>query len=206
MMEKWENAAACENIIANVRAMRNEANKVSLSTRLLEDIIVTTAIASYIVMLLCKYSSAELIGWAPDGDKITESYRGIAGTMFAVNVSVLCQREKIPEPKLHIFVQKNDDLWCDRYIRLADFVAGAASAWDPTCQYVPGKIASLIKGVFADNQYLFVFRIAFYTVDNQWRCEICRMAISSRPVGPHQQGRRNRLGLSPLQKRSRQLT
>lgn len=95
MMEKWENARACENIIAKVRAMRTEANKANLNTRLLEDIIVTTAIVSYIVMLLCRYSLAELIAWAPDRDKITESHRGIASTMFAVNVSALCQREKI---------------------------------------------------------------------------------------------------------------
>jgi hypothetical protein len=58
----------------------------------------------------------------------------------------------------------------------------------------------------ADNRYLFVFRIAFHAVDNQCRCEIRHVAIRSRPVGPRQQGRRNRLGVTPLQKRSRQLT
>jgi hypothetical protein len=127
--------------------------------------------------------------------------------MFAVNVSALCQREKIPEPKLDFFVQENDDLWCDSYIRLADYVAGAASAWDPPVHdVVPTKIASLIKGAFADNRYLFVFRIAFHAVDNQCQCEIRHVAIRSRPVGPRQQGRRNRLGVTPLQKRSRQLT
>jgi hypothetical protein len=45
MMGKWENAAACEDIIAKIRAMRAEASKANLNTRLLEDIVVTTAIS-----------------------------------------------------------------------------------------------------------------------------------------------------------------
>ncbi len=36
MMEKWENATACEDIIAKVRSMRTEANKSSLNLRLLK--------------------------------------------------------------------------------------------------------------------------------------------------------------------------
>jgi hypothetical protein len=122
-------------------------------------------------MLLCRHSAVELIGWAPDRDKITEAYAGIASTMFAVNVSAPCQKESLQEPKLGFFVQKNDDLWCDPYIRLADYVAGAASACDPPVHnIVPEKIASLIREVFADNQYLFLFRIAFNTIGNQARC------------------------------------
>ncbi len=178
MIKNWKNADACQKIIADVCSMRAEANKKNLNTRLLEDIIITVAIVSYIAVLLHKYSAAENIGWSPDRDKITESYRGIASTLFAINVSALCQNLKLSEPKLSFFIQDSGELWCDPYIRLADYAAGATAAWDPpTHDAVPPKIACLIRSAFADNRYLFFFRVAFYTQEKQCFVEIRRVAV-----------------------------
>jgi hypothetical protein len=202
MMENWQNADACDPIISKVRAMRIEANKANLNTTLLENVIVTAAIVSYIALLLCRHSSAELIGWAPDRDKITEAYGGIAQSLFAVNVSALCQREQIKEPNLGFFIQKDDDLWCDPYIRLADYVAGLA-AWDPPANNaVPEKISSLIRDVVASNRYLFVFRMAFHAAGDQCLCEIRRLSIN-RLDGTHRQP--SRPALTQLRGRSKQL-
>jgi hypothetical protein len=45
--QRWKNAADCAKIIDELRAMRAEASKASVSLRLLEDLTVTAAVAAY---------------------------------------------------------------------------------------------------------------------------------------------------------------
>jgi hypothetical protein len=204
MMKNWKNAAECQDIIRQFERARSEASKKSLSLKLLTNIILTAAFAAFITALLSKHGKAELVGWAPDRDKITEAYDKIAPTMFSVNVSAICQQLSIREPKLGIFSQSDTDLWCDQFIRLADYLAGAAAAgWDRPWASPPTKIVQFIKATFPDNPYLFLFPVAFGMVDGEFRCLVSRAKMSKRPFGPHQQGRGQTERAGPLSGRLR---
>ena len=181
IMKAWKNADECSEIIARVLAMREEANKASVNLRLLEDLTIVAAIAADLVVLLCRLGTVELVGWAPDRDKIVECYSGIASTLFAVNVAALCEKRGLQQPKLGFFTQTSDDPWCDPMIRLADYVAGIA-AWDPPVNdKVSPKLAELITNVFADNPRLSLFRIAFRALNGQARIKIAEIRITKSP-------------------------
>jgi hypothetical protein len=202
MMERWKNAKDCEETIRMVREMRAEANKSNLNLRLIEDLAIAAAFAAYIVMLLSKHSRAELIGWAPDRDKITEAYAGAVSAFFSINVSVLSVNRRLRLPSLGIFTQGNEDLWCDPYIRLADYVAGAAAAWDPP---VVNNVHPKIAEVFADNPFVVLLRVAFRATNGQGRCEINHMAVSYNPPGRPLQGKLRFPSTFPLRGRSKDL-
>lgn len=190
MMKDWNNAAECGHIIQQFEAARNELNKKSINLRLLANIVLASSFAAFLAALLSKHGSAELVGWAADRDKITDAYNKIAETMFSVNVSAVCQQFGIKEPKLGVFHQTNDDLWCDRYVRLPDYLAGAAAAsWDRHGVEPPAKIVQFIGETFPDNQYLLIFVISFGIVEGQFRSLVSRVKFSRRPFGPHQQGK-----------------
>jgi hypothetical protein len=112
MMKNWKNASECNDIIQQFERARNDANKKSLNFKLLSNIILTASIAAFVAAPLSKHGTVELLGWVPDRDKITEAYDKIGQTMFWVNVSAICQQFEIREPKLGLFHQNNDDLWC----------------------------------------------------------------------------------------------
>ncbi|MCW2273829.1 hypothetical protein GJ654_08455 [Rhodoblastus acidophilus] len=202
MAEHWANAGRCGETIAKLRAMRAEASKANLNLRLLEDLTVTAALAAHIVTLICRLGPVERVGWVADRDRITECYSGIAATLFAINVAGCCHNLGLPEPKLGIFTQTSEDLWCDPFIRLADYVAGVA-AWDPpVTNRVQPKIAELVRDVFADNRHLFLFHLAFYVPDGRPVIEVRRVAISTKPL-PRKQ--RKSSNASSLRGRSRDL-
>lgn len=205
MMKNWENASEADELIQQFIRMRTEAEKKTVNLKLLENIILTAALTAFIASLITKHGPAKLIGWVPDRDNITEAYDRIAPTMFSTNFSALCERQSIPTPNLGIFTQTKDDLWCDQYIRLADYVAGAAAAgWDDPHGRVSPKIGYLLKEVFADNRYLFVFPITFARIDGLFQCVVYYAHIGGRPSGPHQQGKRNLQKLKPIRGRSRE--
>jgi hypothetical protein len=180
MMEHWQNASECTETIEHVRAMRVEANKSSVSLKLLTNIVLCTALASYIAGLLCKHWDVELIAWAPDRDKISEAYNCVASTLFTSNISALSERVGFKYPQIGIFVQDNSDLWYDSYVRIADFVAGAAAAWDPPLHdLVPPKIATVWR-TFADNPYLIIFRLNFSPDGQRTAISMARLAVSRR--------------------------
>ncbi len=181
IVEAMKHGPASDQILADMRAMRVEAGKTSLNLRLIEDIVITAAAAAYVAALAVKHGNAELVGWVPDRDKITEAYRGIATTLYNLNVTAICDQWKLRPPVIGVFHQKSDNLWCDPYIRLADYIAGAAAAWDPPhANRVPAKIATLVSKVLADNRYLGMFRVAFAHVGERLQVEIRRVKIRPR--------------------------
>jgi hypothetical protein len=181
MMEAWENADQCQNIIKQARAMRVEANKNSVSLKLLTHIILCTALVAFITGLIAKHSKAAFVGWAPDRDRITEAYSSIASTLFSANVAALAEQMKFEQPKLGVFTQSNENLWCDPYIRIADFVAGTGAAINPTkLELASPKIASMMK-TFADNRYLAVFLLKFGLDGQNCQTSVSRLAISRKP-------------------------
>jgi hypothetical protein len=180
MMMNWSNADECEETIKKTRIFRQELNKKNVNINLVANIITSAMFASYITYLISKYSSPKSIGWMPDRDSITDSFNGIAHTIYSINSSAFCQRSSISVPIIGICTQNDADLWCDPYIRVADYVAGAAAAWDPpTNDKVPEKIAVLIKEAFSDNKYLYLFRVAFsVTKNSRFGCRVSRIGIS----------------------------
>jgi hypothetical protein len=202
MMEAWKNADECSELIGKVRAVREQANKASLNLRLLEDLIIVSAIAAYLVAILCKLGPVELFGWAPDRDKIVECYSGIAQTLFGINVATLCEKRNLQQPKLGFFTQTSENPWCDPMIRLADYVAGVA-AWDPPANdRVSPKIAELVAGIFADNRHLFLFRMAFRSFEGQARIKVAQVRITKSPPPGRD---RERPRMLPLRGMSRSL-
>src|SRR4029077_2712086 len=121
MMKNWKNASESGDIIKQFERARNDLSKKSINLKLLANIILTSTFASFVAAMLSKHGGAELIGWVPDRDKITEAYDKIGQTMFWVNVSAICEQFSIKELKIGLFHQNNDDLWCDPFIRLADY-------------------------------------------------------------------------------------
>jgi hypothetical protein len=158
IMKAWENADECRSVIEDMEKFRNELNKKSLKVNLVSDIVLSALLVSYLPFMLTKCSLATDIGWMPDRDNITESFEGIVHTMYSVNTSSLCQKANLPVPKLGIMTQNNNDLWCDPFIRVADYVAGAAAAWDPPINdRVPEKIASLLtRALLTINIYFYL--------------------------------------------------
>jgi hypothetical protein len=92
MMERWEDAKSHAEIIKKFKAMRKSADAKSFSVRLVDNIILSTALASFLTYLVCKHVRAERVGWFSDRDSITTSHQGIGEYFYGVNVSACCQR------------------------------------------------------------------------------------------------------------------
>jgi hypothetical protein len=127
--------------------------------------------------------------------------------MHSINVASLCVRHLITQPSLGIFVQDEQDLWCDPYIRVADYVAGTGAAWDPPeVDAVPEKIKLVLEGAFADNPNLAPMRLAMgYDELGQFICEIAGVDISNRPHLLQRQSGERHAGVYRLRGRSRVL-
>ncbi|MFS3137024.1 hypothetical protein ACLRDC_16925 [Gluconacetobacter sacchari] len=138
-----------------------------------------------------------------DRDKITEAYNAVSDTLWVINASALCQKLNIKEPQFGLIKQNDADLWCDMYIRIADYVAGIA-AWDPpNTNSLSKKIISLIEKVFSGNRYLGLFRVAFFVVDNKYfNVKISRVAINK---ATHQAARRSHKKAQSLRGLSRKI-
>lgn len=203
MMERWKNAGECQSLIAKFRAMKSELEKPSVNIKLITNIILVTLIVSYISMLLIKSGKVENIGWASDRDNMMTAFGGIARYMFSVNVSALCQKWGQPVPALGFFEQPNEDLWCDRFTRLPDYVAGAIASWDPPVSVkVRRKVNQVIEGALADNRYLFLFRVALMVADKVRKVEVSRTLISRNPIKA-ERARPKAKSVSALRGRSR---
>jgi hypothetical protein len=133
MMEKWEDADGHRELINNFKAMRQKAESRSFNIRLLGDIIVATTLAAFLTYLVCKHTKVERVGWFSDRDNITTAHQRIADIFYSVNVSSCCQRlmKGWCGPLLGVngVAAEGNSLWCDDFLRVPDYFAGAVSAW-----------------------------------------------------------------------------
>jgi hypothetical protein len=188
MMRRWKNAEKRLEMIKHVQAFRDKCGNL----RLVADVVSNAAMAGYLAFLFAKHG-AEMIGWAPDRGDIVEAHNGISNVFFAINVSALCQKHAVREPQLGIFTQTNEKLWCDPYIRIPDYVAGAAAAWDPPHDAeLDDKIKELIVETFPNNRYLHLVRLAFHADPDRFFIEVGRIAVSKKPLPNWSAGRRLR--------------
>ena len=134
MMEKWEDAGKHQGLINKFRALRRKAESQSFNIRLLDDIIVATTLAAFVTFMVCKHTNVERIGWFSDRDNITTAHQRIAEVFYSVNVSSCCQRlmkgwSGPPTLGINGAVAGGNPLWCDDFLRVPDYFAGAVSAW-----------------------------------------------------------------------------
>ena len=133
MMEKWEDADGHRELINKFKAMRQKAEARSFNIRLLSDIIVATTLAAFLTFLVCKHTRVERVGWFSDRDNITTAHQRIADVFYSVNVSSCCHRlmKGWGGPLLGVngMVAEGNSLWCDDFLRVPDYFAGAVSAW-----------------------------------------------------------------------------
>lgn len=193
-------------VLPKLRALRQDVNKKSANLKLIENIFLTSTLCSYIVFLLCRHSLAEAVGWAPDRDKITESYDGIVYDLTHRGYAALCSNKgALPLDLFGEFKPPPENFWADIYVRGADYLAGAA-AWDyPKHDAVPFKVAKLLEDIFTDNPYVHFFQISYFVDDiGMGSCDVSRVRMSSRPSKPGIELRPK--NLRPLRGRSRILS
>lgn len=178
-MEAWTNADECQPIIKSTKKFRSELNKASVNKNLVTDIILSALFCSFITKEIQRISPSIRIGWMSDRDKIVEYGENIAYSFWSINTHALCLRSQIETPILDVLTQKDGDEYNEKYIRIADYVAGVA-AWDPPIYAkISKKIQSLIEKLFADNRYLCLYRVAFNSVAaGQFSVKINRLSIN----------------------------
>jgi len=160
LMSSWKDADKHGDEIDKVRRLRQEAQAKNFNVGLFSDIVLNAMCAAVVATLIVRNGKSRIIGLIPDRDKMTQAWGSIMYTMFHINLSSLCQRHELQEPKVGLgFPSASDPLrksWIDPLIRVPDFIAGAASAMDvhDSRVSVPDvqKYPELLKNVFCDNR------------------------------------------------------
>lgn len=188
--------------LKKLRIARQDMTKKSASLKLVENMFLAAILAGYVGFLISKHSMATLVSWIPDRDKITDAYERLADRIYSHSIDSLCRVRGIYRPKLQIFTQSSDDLWCDTFIRPADCIA-AAAAWDyPHHDAIPAKIAGLLENVFTDNPNAHFLQISYsYNQQHQLVVDAARVKMLSRPR--HHDARMRPDNMTSLRGRSR---
>jgi hypothetical protein len=183
-MRAWRDASAQTATISAFTALRRRADANNFNVKLFSDMILLAVLMGTVGTLLHLDGRAEIVGFFPDRDKMTEAYDGIAlRELTIVDMSSFVDRRRLPHARTTIGVQgenANGALWFDSLVRIPDFVAGALAATRLDLEKTVSqkeKHARLIREVFADNDNLLVMR-----VDLNASSHVSRIVLSSTPL------------------------
>ena len=188
MMERWQDANCHAEMIGKFKAMRNKAESEGFNVRLLDDILVATSLAALLVVLICKQARAERIGWFSDRDSITTAHQSIANYFYGVNVSAFCQRLmdgwRGPELGINGSVEEGGSLWCDSFLRIPDYCAGAISAWSIDQNKLPSepqKYLQVLSEGIAGQSNIHLIRLNFEWQNERLEVSSSRVLVSRSP-------------------------
>jgi hypothetical protein len=158
-MNNWVNARDHVATIRKMQQLRQAANAKNFNVGLLSDCVLCAIFASIVAFLVTRIANPRIIGLFPDRDKITLAWDATMYTLFHTNLTTLCQRFGLHEPLVGLgFPNSPDPDWRSLYdclVRVPDFIAGAASAFEVQGNRVAipphPKYGVLLREVFLDN-------------------------------------------------------
>jgi hypothetical protein len=104
MMRHWKDADQQQDVIKRFEVLREDARANSFNVKLFGHMVLMNSLAAVTACLLVKHGAPEIIGWFPDRDKMTSSYKAIADELFSTNLSALCQSMSIDESRFKVAI------------------------------------------------------------------------------------------------------
>jgi len=157
-----------EKVIVKANNLLQKMDKKSFNVKLLKQMLIINLLASYIAYIISRETKVTNIAWFSDRDAILDSYQNIVVDLFGMNHHGLCERDKIDDSKIGIFVGKPDNkenenkMWYDELIRLPDFITGTLSDYNFVENLVSkSKFNSMIEGCIADNNNISILKLFF---------------------------------------------
>lgn len=127
---------APDNLIKQIKALRQDASKNSFSLYLFERILLLSMFTSYVSMRIAANTIVEHIGWFPDRDDMTTYADGVFNALSYINFQALWSdvypHVNTPPVRLHDrrISNKSLDNLTDELIRVPDFLSAVLSRWD----------------------------------------------------------------------------
>jgi hypothetical protein len=185
MMRNWHDADN-HPVIDAFERLKERAKANNFNAQLISTIMIATVMAAFCAIILAQERKIEIVGWFPDRDNITTSYKRIAEYMFAVDFSAFCQRHNIDERPIKTMIGRPEpdaahakQTWYDELVRIPDFVAGPLAGWHYKQNLVTGrqKYLDILQGAVADNPYL----ITLLLTDGDQGIAVSRLRCSKNP-------------------------
>lgn len=170
IMERWQNAADCTDIINQFKKFRQLVKSEKLDLRTYNHAILVANFAAAITVLIAKDVDVRSISWGSDRDKILE-LGGIAYSIFNVSLNAFLQQRNMPKiDEMCFFVEspagvnggRKPRLWFDAYIRVADYFAAPVANADFNRTHFRSnnsKYGRLLNRVVADSSKVFVLML-----------------------------------------------
>jgi hypothetical protein len=154
--------------ISRLVLVRRKAASRGFNVKLLDNIILAAAFASFLTVCICDYRRAGRVGWFSDRDDITTAHGAFADFLFAGNVVAFSEKRfggwSGPLLGLNGPVPPGEQLWCDAFLRVPDYFAGTLSAWDfeqGTLLDTHPKYRQVVEGAIAGRPNVRVQRLVF---------------------------------------------
>jgi hypothetical protein len=166
-MLNWKDADNQQNAISAVKALRQRANANNFNIDLFADMILLGVLGGFLGMLLHREGRAEIVGFFPDRDKMTNAYDAVVVKhLMSTNMSAFTDRRKMPHGRTAIGLPaegaNGGTIWFDDLIRVPDFIAGALAGsvleGERTSSLSP-KYAALLSGAIADNDHVLIKKL-----------------------------------------------
>lgn len=168
MLDTWDittpqNKATHDKIRKNFKSFLNETKRKSFNRSLAEQIFTTTFLASYVIYLLIRECTVDLVSWFSDTDNITTGFKNLIFYLFLIQPHCLCVQQigdTYKQPKLG-FSDGKKPMFYEQMNRLADYICGFISEFDMNIvpKSYPEKYCYLADQVVADNKNICVLRI-----------------------------------------------
>lgn len=147
--------------------LRREALARGFKLALFGDIMLLATLAGFIASLLQADGRAEEIVFCADRDNMTSAYGAVVNELFSLNAVAFAQRHHYSGATLSCALpgprpDGTKGNWYDEFVRIPDFLAGAASGTDfqgsyPVC--ISEKCAQIVSNVFTDNPCVTVLQL-----------------------------------------------
>src|ERR1039458_844535 len=189
-MDNVRGALANHQHILKLKRLRLQAASPSFNIRLLDNILLATSVASYLSYRLCAARDVTRLGWFSDRDSITAAHDAIANNFYAINVAGFCRQQMNgwPGPALGVNARLDrGPLWCDCFLRLPDYYAGMAAAWDFERDSIPAtpiKYRQILADAIASHPTMHLLRMDFKHLDDTIAATATPIRVSGKTAGP----------------------
>lgn len=171
-------AGAADETIARIKKLKQDAQANGFNVGLLADIWLLAIWFAVLTVLIGRERLAEVIGWFPDRDKMTNYCDHVwydfalwNAQLFAETFSVDMRRTRCPAGAPDRSSGK-ERMWFDYMIRAADWIAGTVAAWDRKRNRIPGdqrKYLRMLENVIPSADNIVVLHLDMNEAGMQFR-------------------------------------
>lgn len=147
-------------ILIPFKKLLQESKAKSFNFNLLSDLIIISAILSFISAALIR-QGAELVGLFPDRDRMTEWCDALYSDLIQMYVGGAL--ELIDQQKYTYEITRSDNgSWFDSFVRLPDFLAGVVAGWNVNSNTISSeKREKIFMETIVDAKNISILRLTF---------------------------------------------